>query len=261
MTKAKKIIVIPDLHQAPNLNQVEQAIARERPDLTVFLGDYFDQFDDTPRDAGRTAEWLWHSLRQPKRIHLWGNHDLPYGYPENPVVRCPGFTIEKFEAIQSHLGEPDWQKLRLCHWEGHRLFSHAGWSKHWFNPSPASPDPRTNLAAHERAAWEALRVRHDHWIFDVGFRRGGRVVAGGLVWCDLREFEPIPCIDQFFGHTPGMLGRYVPGDRSTNWCLDTTDRAGLHHYLVIEGDRIGVCRVDGSPEPAFRPKSQSGPAR
>ncbi len=252
------IVVIPDLHQSHNLDQLEQTIARECPDLTVFLGDYFDQYGDSPSDAGRTAEWLQHSLRQPKRIHLWGNHDLPYCYPENPVVRCPGFTREKFEAIQSHLGEPDWQKLRLYHWEGHRLFSHAGWSKHWFNPSPAAAEPRGNLAAHEQEAWEALRAQRDHWIFDCGIRRGGCLWAGGLIWCDIREFEPIPGIDQFFGHTPGTLGRYVPGNRSNNWCLDTTDRAGLHHYLVIDGDRVDVRRIDGSAEPAFRSPGSRG---
>lgn len=258
MTKANKIVVVPDVHQAPNLNQLEQAIARERPDLTVFLGDYFDQFGDSPGDAGRTAEWLCQSLQHPKRIHLWGNHDLPYCYPENPVVRCPGFTVEKFEAVQRYLGEPDWQKLRLYHWEGHRLFSHAGWSKPCFNPSPAATDLRRNLAAQERAAWEALRAQRDHWIFDCGFRRGGCQRTGGLIWCDIREFEPIPGIDQFFGHTPGSLGKYVSGDGSNNWCLDTTDRTGLHHYLVINGDRIVVCRIDGSPEPAFRPMSKLG---
>ena len=181
MTKAKKIVVMPDVHQAPNLDQLEQAIARERPDLAIFLGDYFDQFGDSPGDAGRTAEWLCHSLQQPKRIHLWGNHDLPYCYPENSVVRCPGFTVEKFEAIQGHLGEPDWQKLRLYPWEGHRLFSHAGWSKHWFNPSLAATDPRRNLAAHEQKGWEALRAQHNYWIFDCGIRRGGCVWAGGLM--------------------------------------------------------------------------------
>ncbi len=70
---AKRIVVIPDIHQAPNLGQVEAAITRERPDLTVFLGDYFDRSGDQPRDAGRTAERLKHGLELnalPERMQL-----------------------------------------------------------------------------------------------------------------------------------------------------------------------------------------------
>ena len=85
-----KILVIPDIHEAPNLDEVEAAIAAHAPDLTVFLGDYFDSWDDTPADAGRTAEWLANSLKLPRRQHLFGNHDLPYYVPRIPVLGCPG---------------------------------------------------------------------------------------------------------------------------------------------------------------------------
>ena len=57
-----KIVAVPDLRQAPNLDQVEDAIANEVPYLTVFLGDYFDNLWGTPEDAARTAKWLIESL-------------------------------------------------------------------------------------------------------------------------------------------------------------------------------------------------------
>ena len=85
-----KIFVCPDLHEAPNLDEVEAAIWREAPSRTVFLGDYFDQFYDTPDDAARTARWHKGSLAEPNRVHLWGNHDLAYGFPNMRVRSSPG---------------------------------------------------------------------------------------------------------------------------------------------------------------------------
>ena len=43
-------------------------------------------------------------------------------------------------------------------------------------------------------------------------------LAGGLVGATFASsIEPIPDIDQLFGHAPGILGRYVQqGDRSNN---------------------------------------------
>lgn len=71
-----KTLIVGDLHHAPNLDEVEQPIARERADTVVFLGDYFDQWDDSPADAERTAVWLKHSLAQPCRVHLPRHGDL-----------------------------------------------------------------------------------------------------------------------------------------------------------------------------------------
>ena len=95
----KRILSVGDIHNGPNLDHIDKAIARERPDLTVFVGDYFDQFGDGPEHAYRTAKWLKNSLAEPDRIHLWGNHDLAYWEPVH--FRCPGYTPEKREAIRA----------------------------------------------------------------------------------------------------------------------------------------------------------------
>lgn len=50
-----KLLAIGDIHQAPNLEQIETEISRMAPDRTIFLGNYFDQWGDTPEDAPRTA--------------------------------------------------------------------------------------------------------------------------------------------------------------------------------------------------------------
>ncbi len=245
---SERLFVCPDLHEACNLDEVEAAIRRESPARTIFLGDYFDQFDDTPEDAARTAAWLKSSLAQSNRVHLWGNHDLAYGFSEISEAWCSGFTWEKCNAINAVLSPDDWTRLRLTHWEGDFLFSHAGWSREFSGgPSRAHvSELRTHLASEEVGAWRCLKMGKAHWIFGVGCIRGGTERCGGLLWCDVREFMPIAGLNQIFGHTPGNLGTVKSGRDSFNLCLDTCSReTGARHYLIIEGRGVQLKRLDG----------------
>jgi hypothetical protein len=173
----KKIIAVGDIHHGPNLDQIEAAIAREKPALTVFVGDYFDQFHDHYDHARRTALWLKGSLAKPNRVHLWGNHDLPYGFPE--YAYCPGYNPAKEMAIWSVLDERDWAKLKLWHLQGNWLFTHAGLSL----PHAVLDNTmlRKFLHTEEKSAWAALTAREPHWIWSIGQARGGPVRTGGLL--------------------------------------------------------------------------------
>lgn len=244
-----RLFVCPDLHEARNLEEVEAAIRREEPARTIFLGDYFDQFDDTPEDASRTAVWLRSSLAQSNRTHLWGNHDLAYGFPEIREAWCPGFSCEKSRAINAIMSPADWAKLKLTHWEDTFLFSHAGWSNDFSGGRSRAKgsDRRTFLASEEAGAWSCLKSGKRHWIWGVGYGRGGTQKCGGLLWCDVREFTPVPGLNQIFGHTPGNLGTVKSGCDSFNLCLDTCSRGkGAQHYLIVEGLGIQIKRLDGT---------------
>lgn len=235
-----KIVAVPDIHQAPNLDQVEKVVRSENADLTVFLGDYFDQIFDDPGDAGRTAEWLANSLKQPNRIHLFGNHDLPYRFPYNLTVQCPGWTAEKHAEVERFMSESEWAKLKLLHWEGDWLFTHAGWSKQlWKRPNrPHYPGTMSLIGKklflddQVRLAWEAVGKQTKTWVFGRGQLRGGNDKIGGLTWCDAHEFKSIPGVNQVFGHTPGKIRNLSKGPEQA-WVIDTTTRAGVQNCLVI----------------------------
>ena len=62
---ATKIILIPDIHN--DYFTAEKIIKKENPCNVIFLGDYFDDFDDTVQDAINTAKWLKKSLKQKNR--------------------------------------------------------------------------------------------------------------------------------------------------------------------------------------------------
>ncbi len=103
-----KLLIIPDIHN--DYLTAEKIIKKENPDKIIFLGDYFDDFDDTIQDTNNTAKWLVKSLKQENRIHLIGNHDLSY-MTNNPNLRCMGYRTDKHKAIKKHF--INWSKLLM----------------------------------------------------------------------------------------------------------------------------------------------------
>ena len=86
-----KTLIVPDIHN--KIIEAESIIDHERPDNIVFLGDYFDDFNDSPIIAQQVAEWLKQSLKKPNRIHLIGNHDICY--MTNGDQKCSGWDGAK----------------------------------------------------------------------------------------------------------------------------------------------------------------------
>ena len=71
-----KEIIIPDLHQRHGW--VDAYLSKRKHDRAIFLGDYFDDFDDTVDEAVATAKWLKSHLDDPDKVLLYGNHDIHY---------------------------------------------------------------------------------------------------------------------------------------------------------------------------------------
>ena len=115
-----KTIIIPDIHN--DYFTAEKIIKKENPDKIIFLGDYFDDFDDTVKDSENTAKWLVKSLKQENRIHLIGNHDLSY-MTDNSNLKCSGYKIDKHKAIKKH--SIDWNKLKMHYWIDTKLNHYA----------------------------------------------------------------------------------------------------------------------------------------
>ena len=153
-----------------------EASSRERPDATIFLGDYFDQFHDAPQENRGTAQWLKQSLAQPNRIHLWGNHDTHYAFPGEHTI-CGGYTHPKDKAINEIITTEEWRRLRLYHLAEGFLFTHAGLHRHFV---PANRPLADFLAQTEREALSCLARKVFHWSYTAGYIRGGWQIRRGL---------------------------------------------------------------------------------
>lgn len=211
-----------------------------------FLGDYLDDFFDTPELSAATAAWVRRQIEAGHRL-LWGNHDLPYAFlPKRHP--CAGYSAEKAKAVAKVLSPDHWKKLRLFHivpaeprpW----ILSHAGIHRAWLE---GAKDPVARLLEIEEEALDGLyRRRTTHPILHFcSASRGGRDPYPGVLWMDWGDFQPINGINQIVGHTPLHNPDEYSHHESVNWCLDTH----LRHYGVLEN---GELRVHRFPVPDIR---------
>jgi predicted phosphodiesterase len=223
-----KVLVLSDIHH--KWERAEKIIAAESPDLTVFLGDFQDDYGDNPRIARETALWLKKSVHERNRIHLMGNHDAPYRFHNN-FMYCSGYLPDKDDAINMVMKEEDWAKLKWFYIHDGILFSHAGVSASYLKLR-GNRSVETFLTQEANAATKAaLNPKTHHWFFVPGMARGGAVPVGGLTWCDFSEFEPTKGIRQVMGHTPMKKPTWLAGE---NLFLDTH----LNDYAVLKNGEI-----------------------
>jgi hypothetical protein len=258
-----KYLIVPDIH-----NQYEWAegLVAAYPDhQPVFLGDYFDSFYDTATMAGQTAQWLRYSINCGNRIHLMGNHDLPYRWRH---MNCPGYRVSKAEEVRKYLTHEDWQRVGLYHVitpendSRPLILSHAGFTLANLYGVSDYRDvakggrleflrERTTLEHLEEirsGGEEALQAAYDqkeHFWFNQGTRMGESNI-GGPFWIDFHEIRsPLPGIDQLVGHTiirDVPLCHYYPNKKKPGfkwWCIDV---AGSFAAIVDteEADQGGM---------------------
>lgn len=229
-----KTLIIPDIHT--DIGTSEMIIERESPDKTVFLGDYFDRFYDTPDIAYQVAVWLKESMAKNDRIHLLGNHDLGYS-TINPMLKCSGYTKEKNMFVRK--AEVDWNKLRCYHWVDDWLCTHAGLSNNFFQQYRSGMNIHEFLKIADTDYKRRDEISYNHKMFQAGTARGGVEDFGGIIWCDYSEFNDIPNIKQIFGHTPDDAVRHLTQKTSEHMCLDT----GLGNYAIYNGKKMEIRKV------------------
>ncbi len=232
-----KTLIISDLHL--NWRMADKIIKHESPDKIVFLGDYFDDFYDTPHDNLTMANWLKNSLDQPNRVHIMGNHDIHYAIA-NKSYKCSGYHSEKDFLINSVIKLDDWKKMPLFVWIDNWLCSHAGVHLNLFKLNKGKEDFKTWL---ENECYAALKIAFiggpPEPILQAGYSRGGGSPVGGIIWCDQREFRSIPGVNQIFGHTPLEKPRWMNSGISNmdkysqNLCLDVSHS---QYYAIHNSD-------------------------
>ena len=234
----EKIVVIPDVHH--KWKRAEAIVSAEAPDRVVFLGDYFDDLDDTPEMARATARWLKRSMADGSRVHLLGNHDLSY-MSGLESLRCSGYDGQKQEAIDEC--GVDWSRLEPFCWidGGAWLCTHAGLSADFLDcirPGATAADAGGVLEEAKTDLERASDGSHCHAFLQAGAARGGPADTGGIVWCDYDlEYNDVPGLRQIFGHTRGSQVRHKRGPGGAeHYCIDTV----LHHYIAYKDGAVDI---------------------
>ena len=271
-------LVLPDVHQ--KFEQAEDIIAKYGTECQsiVFLGDYVDSYELTESlDLHLAIRWLANSVKDPRRVHLLGNHDVAYFYP-GPDTFCSGWSPERQQIFDESFGPSGpskvLEKLHLAASAGPWLLSHAGFTGRQLR------DVGMNvLLGWAENARTALESNTPNPLTACGRVRGGKAHHGGLFWLDWDyEFAPLPGIHQLVGHTKAAVVRgrhlsprghfiagplakpsvkrasYSPPDElaSVNWCLD----ANLDAWAIVHPDRVDLHErtgVTSLPSPTVLP--------
>lgn len=233
-----KTLILPDLHL--QWEKADKIIKHESADKIVFLGDYFDEYNDNYQMNLVMAEWLKDSLTQPNRIHLFGNHDISYAF-KHRSYKCSGYEAGKDYAINSVMKEEQWRQLKLYTYVDDFLCTHAGLHTHFYQVYNKGRSVSKFLADESQLAlndgFNELPARPIFW---AGRSRGGTETVGGIVWCDSSEFVGIHGLNQVFGHTPSNkpfwknFGSPLDKHYSRNLALDNY---GHSNYYAVHDDQ------------------------
>lgn len=228
-----RTLVLGDPHN--KIETLNDIIGFEKPDKTVIVGDFHDDWKDGASKAKKTAIWMKERLTDPKFVMLMGNHDAQYAFPyrtvhnsDNPQDRfmnsC-GANRSKWEAIHRVFTTSDWHRIHLFHEEQGFVLSHAGIHPMYFEKLGSLWNPAFQQVTEEQF-WHAP---YQCWVNVVGTVRGGYEHSiGGALWCDYNyEFRGTPGVKQIFGHT--HLSEVYTKDH-LNYCIDCLPRG----YLVLQ---------------------------
>lgn len=230
-----KTIIISDLHN--RVDWIEPFLSSIKYDNVVFLGDYFDDFNDTHKDVEHTAEWLKQSLQIPNRIHLIGTHDIWYMFPKNSFIKASGNSLGKSKVINKILLKKDWELLLPFIYIQTYYMTHAG-----IHPSFIDKNkPHYPIYLEIKKAIYDIKNGNSNSLLGVGEARGGYQEFGGITWLDWnKEFTPIPNINQIVGHTTFDIPQEKYIENSKNYCLDTKNK----HIGVLENCKFSWININ-----------------
>lgn len=281
-----RLLVIPDIH---NRTVLAQSIMENVPhDRCVLLGDYFDNFHDTPDHANNTAVWLRDFvLPNPKNIPLVGNHDVNYFWNFHPQFRCSGYTDAKNHAIHKELSQDHFDRFKFFHIEDGWCYSHAGlttamWKSMSLAYEQTHEETRAQFFERVFTDWVRKSVEDISLIRNVpllgcGWDRGGSQQHGGIIWVDWSNFASIQGVNQIVGHTPhkipevhvqfaggGYKKKYISDYLknietysgydvvSLNFALDTHS----NHYAIVTDGKVEVYDA-ATREPILHPANEA----
>lgn len=194
---------VGDVHG--KVEAVERALDFDGP--VIFVGDFIDSFDRSPKDHDRCYQLVIDAIKRGKAQAIFGNHELSYLQPF--THKCSGYDFDRCEVVRKHEGDilALFKPYILL---DELLVSHAGLTKQIWDEFNLTVE---NLTAKLDSWWRDDKSPM-HWI---GYSRGGINPVGGLFWCDFNDdFKPIPELAQVFGHTRGKGIR----QKENAFCID-----------------------------------------
>lgn len=221
-----RILVIGDIHGHKGWQDI---IIHEKFDKIVFLGDYFDNYSNTPgqEQVSNFREILdmtkRHSKRYPGVVELlYGNHDHSYLNKE----KCSGYKWQNqliYEEILKEAKDEGYLKPVLV--VDDIIFSHAGVSSYWLKEVAGLDKP-------EEITFDTVPLDKFNFNYLTGDNVFGDTPSQSPIWIrpqSLIQYK-IEGYRQIVGHT--QMRR--PVNREGIWFNDMMPS----HYIIVEDGKI-----------------------
>jgi hypothetical protein len=228
-----RTVVIGDTHGRPTWKKI---VASEPWDRIVFLGDYFDSYEDfsSAEQIYNFNEIVLFKDEHPETTLLVGNHDFHYV-----------MTGEYYSGFQQKAADQIGQaimavreKLQVCVEDQGWLMSHAGVSMSWCRRQGIVADD--TLVGQINAAW---RNRPDAFRFYNGDLEGyGDHPMQGPLWVRPDSLMSHPA------HPKQIVGHTWQDKKGVRIAKDAGDQLVLadampHQFVIIHDGQIEIGRV------------------
>lgn len=237
-----KIVAVGDTHGRPIWKSI---IEKEKPNIFVFIGDYFDS-----RDNISAAEQI-HNFKEimnidseypeTQIIRLLGNHDM---YIDSAMEQhiVSGYQSGASSAIQAVLQEHK-DKLQMCFRHGNLLFTHAGVGYQWLVDNDYDGVQPIDEFVNELWKYKPLTFKFN------GMHPSGDDIYQTPIWIRPRSLvignKGLLDLDyiQIVGHTTqsSILRLEVVKDTPAYFFIDTLGISG--EYLIIDKGKFEYGKV------------------
>ena len=223
-----KLIALGDTHGTPYWKDI---LSIENPDKVVFIGDYFDGYDDRD-EVGNFLEIVEYKEKtNAEVVLLLGNHDHHY-LPEVGNSGVSRYQYKKAKMLEG-LMEKYKHYFTMAHREEDILFTHAGVTKTFMNQTFGDGNWNTNNLV--ELINQAFRKDPNIFAFN-GFDFSGDDITQTPIW--VRPYslliDAVPDFTQVVGHT--IVENIVKEDNI--YFIDTMQTS--HQYLVFEDGNVVV---------------------
>ena len=228
-----KTVILGDTHGRSHWKSIA---ASESPNRVIFIGDYFDSFDNTAVEQMHNFQEIidWKQSGQSEVIMLIGNHD--YHYMRGVTQYYSGYQSGARPAIEQLLYENK-NHMQMAYGMNRFLFSHAGVSTDWLKIH--GYDNESNLIDWINDMW-----KYKPNVFGFAGRDPyGDSTISSPIWIrphSLQKANRDTLRDQFIqvvGHT--TQGKIDTEGKSTGgryYYIDTLGTSG--QYMIIEDETI-----------------------
>ena len=228
-----KTVILGDTHGRPYWKSI---VANEAPDRVIFIGDYFDSYDDyTAAEQMYNFQEIidWKKSGQCGVAILIGNHD--YHYMRGITEHYSGYQSGARAAIEQLL-EDNKEHLQMCYQMGIFIFSHAGISVDWLNNNGWNGEYISDFVN------DIWRYKPNAFKF-TGRDPYGDSVESSPIWIrpkSLQKANRDTLRDQFIqvvGHTQqNQIDRKGQSTGGRYYYIDALGTSG--EYMVIDNDEI-----------------------